>query len=40
MFTNWLEIDAMYTDYCDDCYEIGVEPKTKEEWYKWYKDIF
>lgn len=33
-FTNWFEIEVMYTDYCYECYDNGIEPKSREEWYK------
>lgn len=28
------EIAVLYTDYCDDCYEKGIEPKDPEIWFK------
>lgn len=33
-FTNWIEVDMMYTDYCIECDEKGIEPLNRKEWYE------
>ena len=32
-FLSSLEIAEMYTVYCMDCEEKGIEPKSEKEWY-------
>lgn len=32
-FTNWMELECMYTEYCMECEEKGIEPKDRKTWY-------